>query len=402
MSGLTVARYEAGVAPVEQGKKSMVSTAIRVEVLDSFDAARPVFDQLYQSGCATPYQHFDWLERYFRFVDEPVGGQAALIVLRDAHSEPLLLLPMVVSRKGPVRIARFIGGKHSNFNMPLVSREARQLDAFQLREVLRRAGSEAGIDLFALMNQTIEWEGNSNPLAILGGQPSASAGYKLSLRSDGEALLQERLSKDARKKLRQKEQKLSAMGTLSYHKPEGPEAAQQILHAFFDLKAQRFGTQGIEDPFAGADIRAFLDSAVVPDENGTSTVVLHALMLDGRPISIYGGLTGKERFCGLFTAFDSSPEISRNSPGDILLMAMIKDACKRGLSTFDLGVGEARYKTQICDQREDLIDTFIPVSLTGHIAGLALSATQNAKRRIKQSAAGQSLITRFRKLRAKP
>jgi CelD/BcsL family acetyltransferase involved in cellulose biosynthesis len=83
------------------------------------------------------------------------------------------------------------------------------------------------------------------------------------------------------------------------------------------------------------------------------------------------------------TSFDMDSEVARTSPGEILLIDLIKLQCQAGITSFDLGVGEARYKTTICDERDELVDSFLPVTLKGRIfAGVARSK-RSAKRWIK-------------------
>jgi CelD/BcsL family acetyltransferase involved in cellulose biosynthesis len=85
------------------------------------------------------------------------------------------------------------------------------------------------------------------------------------------------------------------------------------------------------------------------------------------------------------TSFDMESEVARTSPGEILLVDLIKLKGREGTTVFDLGVGEARYKTTICDEREELVDSFLPLTAKGHaFAGIA-RAKRWAKRRIKAS-----------------
>ena len=375
---------------------------LTASVLPDFASAKTLWLEMAAAGTATPYQGFDWLESYFRRVEATQGAEAALVVVRNVAGEALMLLPLAITTTGLVRVARFIGGKHSNFNMPVVTDAAARLTTDDLTHALTEAGRIAGIDLFALLNQPTEWEGTPNPMMRLGGQPAPSAGYKLALTADGEALLQGRLSKDTRKKLRQKEGKLAQLGPVTYRRATTSCEARAILDAFLALKAARFQTQGIDDPFAGADVKAFLEEAVTSGlSDGRAVVELHALMLADRPVAIYGAVADDTRFCGLFTAFDADPEISRSSPGDILLMAIIKDCCARGLKTFDLGVGEARYKAQVCDQTEALVNSFVAVTFKGRIAARAMAGLQDLKRWAKHSPQGQKLIAALRKLKAR-
>lgn len=376
--------------------------AIVVEVLRSFDEARAIWCNLSASGTATPYQGMEWLAAYMRHVDGQPGADIALVVVRDAANEPLMLIPLVVAAQGPVRIARFIGGKHSNFNAPVFAPNAQRLSEAEMRQALTEAGRLAGADLLALINQPESWEGSANPMALIHGQASPSAGYKFSLEDGADAVLHKQLSKDTRKKLRQKAGKLGQIGPVSYHKPGTPAEALMILDAFLALKAARFQGQGIDDPFAGEDVRRFLQEVVtIGLASGQGVLELHALMVGPRPVAIYGGVADRNRFSGVITAFDADPEIARSSPGDILLTYMVRDCCNRGLATFDLGVGEAHYKSKICDTAEPLFDTYFPVSLKGRVASLALSRAGALKRAIKQSPQGQKLIAAIRKLKAR-
>ena len=51
--------------------------------------------------------------------------------------------------------------------------------------------------------------------------------------------------------------------------------------------------------------------------------------------------------------------------------------------SFDLGVGEARYKTTICDERDELVDTFVSVTAKGRLFAGVARARRSAKRWIK-------------------
>lgn len=369
---------------------------VSVEVFRTVDAARDTWATLTTTGSATPYQSYRWISSYLDHVDAPDGAEAAFMLLKDQAGRPLMLLPLVVGTHGGVRIARFIGGKHSNFNAPLLAPQARNLTPEAITAALMAGGRSSGIDLYRFINQPLDWQGNANPLAGLPAQPSPSAGYKFSLAADAEAVLKAQLSKDTRKKLRQKEGKLAEIGPVRYVKPAPGAEAQAMLSAFLALKAARFKDQGIDDPFAGAGVQAFLEAVT---EDGT--LEFHALMVGERPAAIYAGVADASRFCGVVTAFDAAPEIARSSPGDILLTHMVRDMCARGLETFDLGVGEAHYKSKICDQSEPLVDTLLPVTLRGRLAGTAFGWGGGLKRWLKQSPTGQKMIAGIRKLKTR-
>lgn len=385
--------------PSDEVRLATDAADLRVCVHTSLASARAIWQSLSGDGVMTPYQSFDWIEAYCRLVDGPAGHVPAIVTIADATGAPLMLVPLSIQSLGPVRIARFIGGKHANFNMPVCAPGAAKLDERSLRAALHTAGKAAGVDLFAFANQPGDWEGFVNPFAGLGGRPAPSAAYKLALAPDANALLNARLSKDTRKKLRRDESKLAGIGPLSHARAETPADIEETLAAFLAFKAARLEAMGIADPFDGPDVRAFLaDVAQCPGPSGP-VLELHALRVGARIVAIFGAMVDDKRMCCLFTAFDADPEFARWSPGTALLTRLIANACGRGLKTFDLGVGEARYKTQFCNETEQLFDSLVPVSPLGHIASAGLARLGAAKRWAKQSPAVMGLITRARSLK---
>ena len=58
-----------------------------------------------------------------------------------------------------------------------------------------------------------------------------------------------------------------------------------------------------------------------------------------------------QRFTSMFNSHTASDN-ARQNPGLILLQHLISDCARRGFSTFDIGPGEARYKTFFCKDLE--------------------------------------------------
>jgi len=376
-------------------------TRLSVEIIRCFDKARPLIERLSLAGMATPYQSAAFIGEYSATVDAPLGRRFVCIALKDGQGEVQLLLPLSLKRIGPVTVAEFVGGKHSNYNLPLLGSGAGHLTAASLKAALTEAGRKAGIDAYALVNQPERWEGTANPLRLLGGQPSPSNGYRLTLDPDGERLINARLSKDALRKLRQKQSRLATLGAVSHRRAETDAEAHRLMQTFFRLKAASFKIKGITDPFESETVRSFLERGCTLRPGETRPMIeMHGLYVDDRPVAIFGGLADHRRFCGLIVAFDPDPEIARNSPGELLLISLIRQCCERGLASFDLGVGEARYKDRFCDEADVLFDTVLPVTAAGWMVGRAQAYYQQVKRWAKQSALGQSLIARFRKVRA--
>jgi CelD/BcsL family acetyltransferase involved in cellulose biosynthesis len=108
-------------------------------------------------------------------------------------------------------------------------------------------------------------------------------------------------------------------------------------------------------------------------------------MSGARIVATFGALAQADRVCGMFISYDPDPEISRCSPGQLLILEMIRNLGARGVATFDLGVGEARYKDENCEAEEPLFDAAVAVTRLGRALGSLALRRQRIKRWAKQT-----------------
>lgn len=373
--------------------------ALRVSVAAGFEAAEATWRRLEAEAVFTPYQRFDWQALFHGRLG---GAQApCLVMLGDETGARRALLPLAITRHGGLGIASFIGGKHANFNMGLWQRDfAAAMTAAGLRQALRQVAAESAerIDLFRLTGQPLEWDGMANPLALLPHQPAASGGHRLSLGADAEAVLARVVSPNSRRKLRKKERTLGEHGAVAFKVAETPEEARRFIDLFLVYKAARFKALGIANVFDVPGMRDFLvDGALHGLAAGRPVIELSALTVAGEPVALYGGTVANGRYSAMFNAITGGP-LMRFSPGELLLHHLIGQACARGLAVFDLGVGDADYKSHICDGTDRLFDQFLPMTLAGSAAAASLRAATCAKRLVKQTPALWTLATTLRRL----
>lgn len=373
--------------------------ALTAEIFSDLGSAEALWRRLEADPAClhTPYQRFDWVAAYLR--ETGAAETARVAVLRDAAGRPRILLPLTLRRERGIAVARTVGDTHANYHLPLfAAHDAAAIPFGEVVAALMQAGRMAGIDVYALRHQPRMWEGAANPLALRG-EPEASDAYGLLLGPDPEATVKRVFSADARKKLRSKEKRLiEAQGAVEYRRAETPEEAADFLSAFYAQKSARFAGMGIADPYAAEPIRRFLAAAAAGSD---PAIEIHVLRLagSGRVLATFGGAVSGRRFSGMMTSFDADPEVSRFSPGDLLLQHLVRDQTARGRQGFDLGVGEARYKASICDETIELVDTVLPVTLRGRAYGLVRLGLTRAKRRIKRDPRLFAAVTKLRRLR---
>ena len=396
---------------------------LSAEIFHDLDSVSALWRGLEASpgAVATPYQRFDWVAAFVADEGGPeAGGRGSslrIMVLRDEGGRAQLLIPLRISRDGGFAVARVIGAKHANYHMPLyASPQGAAIPAEEIEAALARAGREAGIDVYALDHQPRFWDGTANPLSARGA-PCASDAYGLLLGPDAESTLRRAFSGDARKKLRAKERKLvEALGPVEHRIGTSPEAVAAILEAFYAQKAARFAAMGVPNPYAGSAVRRFIARGTArggaPNEAGdaardatqanrTPAIEVHALVATNtdRILATFGAAVDQHRFSGMWTSFDTDPDLGRFSSGDLLLHRLIGQQTEAGRRVFDLGVGEARYKASICDETIELAQVLIPVSPRGHLYAAAARAAARAKHRMKRSPRLWEAVRRLRRLR---
>ena len=371
-----------------------------VKVFSDIADAEPHWRTLEQGDTlTTPYQRFDFLRLWQRHLGAESGITASIVVGFDAAHEPLFLWPFGSRRIGGLTVVEFLGGKHANFNMALWRRDvAATIGATELRDTLTYLAGRA--DLVSLVNQPLTWKGATNPFALLPHQRAANLGFSGPLVPDFDALLRARTNADTRKKMRKKERTLATFGELGFAQAITSDDVRRVLDAFFKQKSARMRMLGMPDTFAAPSVRRFIEAAATERlADGTSPIELYALTVDDIIVATMGSIVGGGRFCAMFNSIIQG-QFAAQSPGEQLMLRLVRSCCERGLDTFDLGVGEARYKNLLCGDAEPLFDSYLPLSPAGRLMALGFATSAMTKRTIKQSPALWALVCALRRKQA--
>ena len=373
--------------------------AASVTVHEDVASAMQAWASLEAIAPASLYQTRRWLLPWISTLGQARGVKLMLIVVNDAQ-RPVMLLPFGVERRNGLAIAGYLGAKDSNFNLP-VRDPARNFSPAELSAILSQAAKYSRVkpDVFQLSNQPESWDGHANPFAVLPRQPSPSFGYKTRLTEEADNIFRARISKDSRRKLGQKERRLAAFGPLTFVHGAGAEAVPAIIAAFCSQQTARLKAMGLHDVYESAAAEAFLlQASLIQPGQAQAALEWHALLCGTRIVATFAGGVAGNRFHGMVTSFDGGTDVSTSSPGDLLIHRLVADCCRRGIAIFDLGIGEARYKTTYCDATEPLFDCLIPASFKGRLWARAEILRLTAKRAVKQSPRAWSAVRRLRAL----
>jgi CelD/BcsL family acetyltransferase involved in cellulose biosynthesis len=372
----------------------------RVEIFEDMAAAEPHWRALeYGNGLATPYQGYDLLECWQRHVGAECGITPFIVAGFNAIGAPLFLWPLGRRTLCGLRVVEFLGGKHANFNMAVWHRDvAHKISTDDLRAVLN--GLTGHADILRLANQPLSWAGTTNPFALLPQQRSPNFGFSGTLVPDFDALLHARTNAHTRKKMRKKERTLASYGEVRFERARGLHDVRRVLDAFFKQKSARMKAQGIPDAFAAPGVRRFIESGATEQEQGLEPPIeIYALSVNDIIVATMGGIVGGGRFCAMFNSI-AQGHYAIESPGEQLIVNLVRDCCGRGLAAFDLGIGEAHYKTLFCGDIEPLFDSYLPLTFGGRLIAITFAIAASIKRAVKQRPLLWSVVRATRRIRA--
>lgn len=370
-----------------------------VVIFQDLSSVEPIWRCLESANSVrTAYQSFDFLAAWQHHVGALAGVTPFVVVGYDAAGEPASLWPLGRQKIGPLRVLSFLGGKHANFNVALWRRDLiESITTDNLHAVLTQIALAERADVLSLLRQPQSWDNLRNPFMLLPHQPSPSDSLYLTMTAqDGEEQLNRTLSPTMRGQLRSKERRLQKLAGYRYLRATGPDDIDRLLDAFFPMKAAHMRAQSLPNIFADSQHEAFLrDACQIGAATGHPLIELHALEGAGELLAILATINDGARCSGMFNTYTLS-ENSKNSPGLILFVKAIAAAADRGMQRFDLGVGEAKYKTFFCKEREPLFDSFLPLTPLGKLAAAAASTAGRVKRRIKKSDVLSGLANKLR------
>jgi CelD/BcsL family acetyltransferase involved in cellulose biosynthesis len=374
--------------------RSQARGIARVEFLSDLAAAEPIWRALEVSGqFCTPYQRFDLLAAWQRHAGD--GAEPFIVIAVDDEQRPLLVLPLTLQRRHGVAVARFMGGKHTTFNMGLWDREfALTATTADLDRLLAGLREQSACDVLALTQQPVCWHGMNNPLALWPHQAAVNDCPVLAMPPSAEPTAL--ISNSFRRRLKSKEKKLQALPGYRCHLAAEDAEITRLLDWFFRVKPLRMAEQKLPNVFAEPGVEAFVREACLRRRaSGGRVIDIHALDCDEEVIALFAGVADGQRFSMMFNTYTLSDN-ARWSPGLILMRHIIDHYAAHGYRALDLGIGSDDYKRMFCKGDEPIFDSFVPLTARGRLAAAAMAAVNRGKHVVKHSPALFGLAHRLR------
>jgi CelD/BcsL family acetyltransferase involved in cellulose biosynthesis len=308
------------------------------------------------------FSTWEWADCWWRHY----GGERRALPLAcvDADGRTAAILPLCVERRGPLRIARFIGHGPADELGPVCAPADRPA-ALSLLPDARAAASEPWSVLLAeRLAADLGWtplpgartlRHESSPLVDVAGL-------------DWDGYLATR-STNFRGQVRRKERKLQREHGLSYRLCDDPERLDDDLDTLFALHDQRWGEEG-SGAFDAVRQAFHRDFARIALQRGW--LRLWVAEVDGRPVAAWHGF----RYAGseLYYQSGRDPEWERASVGLVLMAHTLRSAIEDGMDSYRLLRGGEAYKDRFATADVGVDTIAVPASGLGRAVTVAASA----------------------------
>jgi CelD/BcsL family acetyltransferase involved in cellulose biosynthesis len=343
---------------------STLDRPLKIEVFRSHEPLRAVWTALQDEACCTAFQTYNWMSLLLDTVGKALSATPAIVLVSSGRGIPLMLLPFAERQQGFVRVLEFIDFGLSDYNAPVIRREfaadlARRDFSPIWRQILDCIGTADAVDLRKMPPAV---EGAPNPLTRLICQPDMVA-FNCRLSSDFTEYIKAR-GGHMNGELRRTRRKLEAMGPVELKVATDAQAAAAMMKATIEYKSAWCRATGSPDQISKPAYADFYH-AVARQQVG-SMAHTSALMVGDRMIAGNFGLVWRGRFYGLIQSSDFENYRSY-SPGNHLLVEVIRWCCENGVSVFDFSIGSESYKGRWADDEEQLYQYRQAVSAIGRL-----------------------------------
>lgn len=336
------------------------------------------------------HQTYDWCRIWVQETGCTPLIIAATFAGGEQQGETAFILPLMVGRHGPVKIARYMSSPFNNINFGVFSSAFEALaSCASMTDIQRQLTAQnIGADVIVLDRQPKLWRGAKHPFAMLPRIENQNHAYQVTLTGGFEVALAHGNAKRRRKKFRISERRLEELGGYRHVKAKTADEARKLLDLFFSQKAARFEFHGLPDAFEAAQTKAFFHRLAEESVGKEQTMIeMHGIELADGSVCAVSALSrkGGHVICQ-FSSIQAGPT-EQASPGELLFYLMIRDACETGAEIFDFGIGDEQFKRSWCDIETVHYDTIIALTWMGRLAAMAARLVVVGKRITKSNPA---------------
>lgn len=373
---------------------------LSLSVATDLQAIETDWKALQERAAISPYQRYDLASAWLRHAAASEGLSPRIGVVRDETDRVTMILPFGVQRHLGLGIATYLGGSHFNLNLPLADPYLR-LGAHAATALLDAYAKAARADLVLLRNQPERWKGIQHPFLCLPHYGAPDDVRLVVIDGDFDSYLLRQLSRKMRSELRRKTMKFKDAGIDGATRAGSAEVVERYLTTFIEQKSKRLAAQGLDDPFILPGVKAFLRDAALSGAAGEGGLEIHAIVRDGHILSVRAGVRHRDHLSFMVQSFDTDQALAKYTPSEFLLTEVLLAGRMQGVTNFDFGVGDGRFKQVWSNDVVPMFNIAQGVTRTGQVMASLIQSKDAAKRYIKRHKRLFSAVQDARALGAK-
>lgn len=335
-----------------------------VEIFDGADDALDALEAV-QSGphrngriYSTGFQSLNWLTVFYEELAHAKRAMPRVVVVTDRNSgDVALVLPLVISKKNNLTVARFADLGVANYGGPLLGPAVPDTPRAKRRlwRAVRQALSD--VDLIRLENMPHEIGGVANPLVVCRGTaPSRRNGMQVTVSGSVEDYL-DGLGKKYRREVERCTRLWQREGAPCFSRARRPEDIARAFSVLEEQQAARLAHLGDKYLFNKPAYRQFYERLVM---DGSEVDLCHLFTLEagGEIIATLLAVEHEGTATVLRTAH-AGDAWNFLSPGRLICVEALRYFLARGVRRFDLGRGETEFKSGFGAEVVPLFDIIV-------------------------------------------
>lgn len=358
--------------------------AFDVGIDDAFDFLSQEYTELFKGSDATAFQHPLWLDSLYRKLVPAMAARPLIVAIRSRATGNLAaVLPLLRVRRGPVRMIEFADLRVSDYLAPVCTAETfavllQDQDACaKLRQLVRPFDllripklPDARMPIESLLAAPRRLAANTNSYATV-------------LTAPFEQWQANALNPSYRKELAKKWRQVQKKGALTFSCCADSASIQEAMDAMKKFRGPRFHAQGDGDLLQRPAYFDFYSDVAL---RGLGSLVrLYVMKMDGNVIAAVLGLSHRDSFLVLMTAFDIEGYRSQ-SIGALAFERVAKACIERGDHVLDFTIGDEPYKKLFGGRPSPMSSVTQAGSAAGSIAMFALKQAPWIKHAAKRIA----------------
>ena len=365
------------------------------EVFDGADEALAALDSIQGGLESTGFQTLNWLTVLYEELAPSHRAMPRLVVVSDRSSgDVCLILPLLVKKKRGLRVARFADLGVADYGAPILG-PAAPAKRRSIRRMWRSVRSALkDVDLIRLERMPADIGGCPNPLITRRGVTSArQTGYAITVPGTVDEYLRT-LGKKYRKEVERCTRLWAQEGNPKFARAETSEAIARGYSLLEEHQAQRQAALGGKYVLGEQAYSSFYER-IVMDGFEPEFSYLFTLEAKSGVIATLFGVVHDGTFTLLRIA-NGGPRFGHLSPGRLIIVEAMKYFVARGVTRFDLGIGDQDFKRRFGAREVPLYDLFIASDLKAYPRAAFHRFNGRLRQNIKLRATARRLKAKFK------